>query len=140
MVDYFIMSEELLSEVLYFHVHPFRGTFSDCHCKISTTLMLPHSPEISMGQMHPVPPQFVWNKSSRDRFRRALQEPSAKLNLQTDTHGGTYSSQEDVNGLVSRFEDILLNAAQSCLKIKTVKKRRQHKKWYDGELYIKRTN
>lgn len=137
-VDYFIMSEELLSEVLYFHVHPFWGTFSDCHCKISTTLMLPHSPEISMGQMHPVPPQFVWNKSSRDRFRRALQEPSAKLNLQTDTHGGTYSSQEDVNGLVSRFEDILLNAAQSCLKIKTVKKRRQHKKWYDGELYIKK--
>ena len=34
-VDYFIASEELLKDIIYFHVHPFLPIFSDCHSKIS---------------------------------------------------------------------------------------------------------
>ena len=135
-VDYCIVSEELLPEVLYFHVHPFHGTFSDCHCKISMTLMLPHLPEIPSGKMHAIPSGFVWNRSSSDRFRRALQEPLTKLNL--ETIGETPSSQEDIEELVLKFEDAMLCAAQSSLKVKTVKKKQQHKKWYDVELYVKK--
>ena len=35
---YVIDSDELLKEVIYFHVHPFLPLLSDCHCKISVSL------------------------------------------------------------------------------------------------------
>ena len=98
--------------------------------------MLPHLPEIPSGKMHAIPSGFVWNRSSSDRFRRALQEPLTKLNL--ETIGETPSSQEDIEELVLKFEDAMLCAAQSSLKVKTVKKKQQHKKWYDVELYVKK--
>lgn len=66
-VDYLIVSEELLSDILYFPVHPFKGTFSDCHCKITSIPMLPQYSvvkSVMIGIQASL--QCAWNKSSRE--------------------------------------------------------------------------
>ena len=43
LVDYVIVSEELLDNVLYFKVSDFIPNFSDCHCKLSFSLLVKYS-------------------------------------------------------------------------------------------------
>lgn len=37
-IDYFIVSESLMSQILYMTVSDFITDFSDCHCKLSLTI------------------------------------------------------------------------------------------------------
>ncbi|MEW8548121.1 MAG: endonuclease/exonuclease/phosphatase family protein, partial [Candidatus Thiodiazotropha sp.] len=137
-VDYFITSEELFTDVLYFHVDPFHGTFSDCHCKMSATLILPHSPVISVQKLQEASQQFRWNKTSKHQFRRALQLPAAKLGLQDIIDRKAAETEQEIDNVVEKLENIIINAANISLKVKTRNAKLKHKQWFDQELYLKR--
>lgn len=139
-IDYFIISEELLTDVLYFHVHPFKGTLSDCHCKISTTIMLPHIPILATAKTKSIPSKFTWNKSSECRFHAALQHPTVQDDINILINGNTASTQKDIQTLADQFENVIIRVANSSLRTKNVnaKLKEQRKKWFDEDLFVKR--
>ena len=50
-VDYIILSEVLLTSVLYFKVSDFIPNFSDCHCKLSMNLLAKYSIHVPNNKM-----------------------------------------------------------------------------------------
>lgn len=138
-VDYVISSEELLKDVIYFHVHPFLPLFSDCRSKVSVTLKATFTREISHDRNTHMPGVFKWNKFSSEFFLHVLQrkETSDKvasfMNKEFDTH------ETDIDNACSLFEDIIQDAAQKSLTRKTPSKsKKMNKKWYDEDLHVKR--
>ena len=74
-VDYMITSEELLKDIIYFHVHPFLPIFSDCHSKISVCIKANAKHAKSAQNVNEkMPDSFKWNKYSSQRFRKALED------------------------------------------------------------------
>ena len=139
-VDYVISSEELLKDVIYFHVHQFKPLYSDCHSKISFSLKALFQPKTFLKTDEKMPSQFKWSKSSTEKFKRALRNQeivsqiSSFLSTQFDT------DDDGIDSACSKFEDIVINVAEQSLSRKRVNCSKQHKskKWYDEELYIKR--
>ena len=74
-VDYMIASEELMKDIIYFHVHQFQPLLSDCHSKISACIKasVKHRP-CSLNENEQMPDSFKWNKYSSERFRKALDD------------------------------------------------------------------
>ena len=68
-VDYMIASEELLKDIIYFHMHPFPPLFSDCHSKISVCIKatVKHN-NCVRNENNRMPDSFKWNKYSSQRF------------------------------------------------------------------------
>ena len=62
-VDYMFASEELLKDIIYFHVHPFQPVFSDCHSKISVCIKatVKHN-NCVRNENDRMPDSFKWNK------------------------------------------------------------------------------
>ena len=73
-VDYFIASEEILKNVIYFHFHPFLPIFSDCHSKISMSFKAPYVKESKQNINKKMPATFKWNKVSSEKIINALQD------------------------------------------------------------------
>ena len=66
-----IASEELLKDIIYFHVYLFQPVFSDCHSKISVCIKA--SVKLSQclqNKTERMPDSFKWNKY----FHRGLEK------------------------------------------------------------------
>ena len=72
-VDYMIPSEELMKDIIYFHVHQFQSLLSDCHSKKSACIKasIKHR-TCSMKENEQMPDSFKRNKYSSERFTKAL--------------------------------------------------------------------
>ena len=138
--DYMLASEELLKDVIYFHVHPFQPIFSDCHSKISVCIKasVKHRQCIQNKNEH-MPNSFKWNINSSERFIKALEarEISNKINLFMERKFNC--NETDVQNACDLFEKFVLQAATKSLIIKRSNKvKKKCNKWYDEELYVKR--
>ena len=133
-IDYGVLSEEQMSNILYFHVDEPILRLSD-HAKMSVRMMANFSQDEYKYNLKDFPQQFKWNKISPELFNMALQneEIHAKLKaiseMQIDDATG-------VNDIVDKFSDILYKAGNKFLRKKKVKngKFKKNKKWFDLDL------
>ena len=77
--DYCLLSEEQMSNVLYFHVEDPILRFSD-HSKLSFRLIAKFKQNIHKENPYSFPLQFKWESISSTLFNQALQSEEIKLN------------------------------------------------------------
>ena len=139
-VDYMIASEELLKDIIYFHVHPFLPIFSDSHSKIPVCIKA-NAKHVKSAQKvnERMPDSFECNKYSSQRFRKALED----IDLQNIISFIERKFQYDESGVenaCSLFESFVLQAAGRSLNMRSSNKIKKNlkKKLYDQDLYVKR--
>ncbi|CAG2252555.1 unnamed protein product [Mytilus edulis] len=71
-VDYFIASENLMENILFFKVHKFLGELSD-HCQISVMLKIDCKIKNNVDDKTQIPPStYIWDETSPQEFQTAL--------------------------------------------------------------------
>ena len=139
-VDYMIASEELLKDIIHFHVHPFQPVFSDCHRKISVCIKatVKHN-NCVRNENDRMPDSFKWNKYSSQRFRQALEDKEIQNKIKLFMEREFDYDETDVENACDYFENLVVHAATKSLKLKSsTKVKKKSNKWYDEDLYVKR--
>lgn len=80
-VDYTIVSQDLLQQLLYFHVSDFISTLSDAHCKLSWNLLASFKPCLDSKQYNNMPDKYIWNDKSSEDFLDALHHTDIKRKI-----------------------------------------------------------
>ena len=127
-VDYMIASEELLKDIIYFHVHPFQPVFSDCHSKISVCIKASvKQSQCLQNKNERMPDSFKWNKYSSQRFKKALEDKEIhnKIKLFIERN----FNEIDVENACELFENLVTQAATKSLNMKSSSKtsKKSHK-------------
>ncbi|VDI33728.1 Hypothetical predicted protein [Mytilus galloprovincialis] len=112
-VDYVVVSEGLMSNILSFEVSDFLPTFSDCHCKLSFNIMATYIKNSSKCNinMTDLTGGYIWSNSSPIKFRDALCHPLCKAKIDD------FLKQDfDSEKAATLFADILkLAASKACI-------------------------
>lgn len=80
-VNYFIVSERLLEDVLYISVSDFITLLSDCHCKISLKLMSSFQREYTNDNMRTFPDKYIWDQNSVVNLQTTFSHPAIQNEL-----------------------------------------------------------
>ena len=74
-VDYVLLSESVLDQILYMKVSNFLPTLSDCHCMLEWSLCAKYCTEPNNSDVctHEMSPGFIWSDDSRELFKKALE-------------------------------------------------------------------
>ena len=95
-VDYTIVSESVLDQILFSHVSDFLATLSDCHCKLSWGMLANFTCSNNSYMLNPLPLKYIWNETSITDFQSAFERDEIKskitsfINLSiTDTQDAT---------------------------------------------------
>ena len=137
-VDYVVVSDEILDQILYFQISPFIPTLSDTHCKLEWAISANYkaTKNTSKTKLRQVPPRFIWDEKSEHKFLTALstEDISSKLTNFVNTQFSD-NSQENINRAAEHFSEIIISAASSCLVKKSMKKSRpRSQKWFNKDL------
>ncbi|KAK6188627.1 hypothetical protein SNE40_004767 [Patella caerulea] len=120
-VDYAIASDCMLNKILYFSVSPFLPTLSDCHCKLSLSILadfdIDHSDETKQIT-HDMPTKFKWNDRSSDLFQSVLK--------------GMENQERIGNFLIDSASKVLTRQNKFQSKKRMVQTK--SKKWFDKDL------
>ena len=136
-VDYGIVSESLLSSILFFHVHKNLSSFSD-HCRISFCLknMKVSRASAEKVPMRALPPGFKWDEESIGAFQSALCRLDTMKALNEFTKIPFPENAHGIQTAVDKFHDIVMVAANASLRTKRLRKQRArpHKEWFGSDL------
>ncbi|MEW8547927.1 MAG: reverse transcriptase family protein [Candidatus Thiodiazotropha sp.] len=140
-VDYTIVSESILDQILYFHVSDFLATLSDCHCKLSWGMLANFNCSNNGCSLNPLPVKYYWDNESAADFQQALKTDgiSNKIKCYMNT------SITDTQDAACQIKDIITEAASISLKSIDIskkklskssvnKKQKKRKKWFDSDL------
>ena len=141
-VDYVIVNENILKNILYFHVNSFKGYLSD-HCCISWAIKCCcdfkecHQPN-DCKYASEFPKQYKWNIHSIQKFQNALCSTEIQSKVKNALNFD-YNNVGNTDDIVQQVTDILTHAASTSLNLKNLKpsisrKTRQDKKWFDKSL------
>ena len=108
-IDYCLLSEEQLSDVLYFHVEDPILRLSD-HSKISLRIIAKFQHNKNKECPHPFPEQYKWESISPSLFCEALQRGKIKSKLE-ELSNIQIGERSIINSAVTTFKDLLLSAA-----------------------------
>ncbi|CAG2229764.1 unnamed protein product [Mytilus edulis] len=141
-VDYIIMSEDLIQHTLNCKVSNFIPCFSDCHCKVSCMLLASYCPVFinKNENTQNFPGKFKWTDCSKEKFQDALCHPSCKLDINAFLTNN-YQDKSNINSAATDLQSIIIKAAKMSLKFKSNKYKKKtinKKKWYDQDLYNKK--
>ncbi|CAB3984286.1 Hypothetical predicted protein [Paramuricea clavata] len=140
-VDYTIVSSEVMSEIKYFTVSEI--THFSHHCFLSfgleTESYLPLRTEKTL-QLSSLPMSFMWN----DALKTTLRENLSNTCILNEMNTLFQSPQDqDVDSLVNEFTNIIIKVSKKVIKIKnrrfTKKKQKstmQNKKWFDKSCHV----
>ena len=132
-VYYMLVSENLLSQVLYFNVGLNIPQLSD-HSKICCKIFANFFPNPYLDKLKPLSLVYKWSSIAADNFKDALCSNTVKCKINDLEHlKGDFS----VDQLFTKLTDIIITAADMSLRKKQGKNRkgRKSKKWFDGDLY-----
>eukprot|EP00794_Sanderia_malayensis_P011381 gene11381-12567_t len=145
-IDYSLISENLLPEVQRFTVNKLTS-LSD-HCCISTRIKtdcfisLPAKNETDNVDMSPIPARFLWNPDSADNFTAALNEPAILDRLVSFQNSVFSNDQNGTDEAVNQLTNIILDVATTSIskstkrfKGKRIKKNPQ-KKWLTKDCQV----
>ena len=140
-VDYILVSENLLNDITYFRVHKYNPVFSD-HCQMSCMLQCNYMTQSKYvdNTSKLMPDKYIWNTDSPEKYQEALNSPEIRLmisNLQN-------SKTDDIDKLIGDLDSIFITAADMSLKIKKnkignakiKKKANKDKPWFNSNLKI----
>ena len=72
-VDYLLAGQDIIEQILYFHVADFLSTFSDCHCKISFEIMAKFSEKpLKNNPSSLMKINYKWGEGSATKFQEAF--------------------------------------------------------------------
>ncbi|KAL9977170.1 hypothetical protein ACROYT_G014548 [Oculina patagonica] len=143
-IDYAIVSEELLTEIIGFVVSPL--TDWSCHCLISFVLksgvhMKPEKTSIS--PLNPLPMSFKWNEIAKTKFLGEML--SQKVSDRIEKLSTTWLKDDacDVDSAVKDFSDVIFTVAHSTLTAKlgcvgrknSKLPKRKKRKWFDKSCF-----
>lgn len=139
-VDYTIVSESILDQVLFFQVSDFIATLSDCHSKISWGILANFNCSNSVYKLNPLPLKYIWDENLISEFQSAFQTEA----IQNKMNEFMNMSIADTNDSVDHLNRIITDAADLSLKSNkkrmhktkhySKKKSKKHKKWFDTDL------
>ena len=137
-VDYIIMSEDLIKQILNCKASNVIPCLSDCHCKVSVMLLSLYRNN-NENTIH-FPGKFKWAECSKENIQDAICHPSCKHDIKKylSKH---YDAPLNVDTAAADFQNIVLKAAKLSLIFKSTKfKKYKHlkKKWYDQDLCNKK--
>jgi hypothetical protein len=146
-VDYAIVSENLLNDILCFKVHNFDATLSD-HCKISLVLQvnikwkIGPNPSTSPVNLSPLPNKFHWTSTSAMSYQTAFTNKVMAEKI-TTLNDNIVNAGTTVDGNTDLLSDLLITAAKRSLKPKrqptnNSKPRRRHQPWFNSNLHTLR--
>jgi hypothetical protein len=133
-VDFFILSEQLLEDILYMSVSDFIPLLSDCHCKISMKLLSSFQREYKNNYLKKFPDKYICNQDSLERFQAYFTHPSVKQELSSFLESNIESNETSINKASTALCEIIDKVANITLKKKVKKKKCQNKNWYDFDL------
>lgn len=142
-VDYVIVSEDLIEDTLFFHVADFLSTLSDCHCKLTFGLLASYSPKTKEQDITILfPGKYIWSETSTQKLQDTLCQPNIRNSIKTFLDTKVNLSEDYIEQAANEFFNIIDNAASKCLifrktKLKGVRKHK-NKKWFDKDLVQKR--
>ena len=133
-IDYGLVSEEQMSNVLYFHVDEPILRLSD-HSKISVRIFANFFQDEHKQNLKDFPEQFKWDDFSPQLFYNELQSGEIMDRLH-DVLDMQISNTVEVNDIVDKFSEILYSAGNKCLRKKKIRKSKfkRNKKWFDLDL------
>ena len=118
-VDYMVVSENLIKQVSFFNVHNFLADLSD-HCQISLMLKVNCIVTENENFQNALPQSYKWVDNSAILFQNTLSSPvfSEKICNFIDNN---FSGNTDL--MVSELNSIICDAADQCIKKKGFFKR-----------------
>ncbi|CAG2187584.1 unnamed protein product [Mytilus edulis] len=136
-VDYFIASENLMENILFFKVHKFLGELSD-HCQISVMLKIDCKIKNNVDDKTQIPPStYIWDETSPQEFQTALSSNKIQNKIK-EVNDNVY---DNIDNFVSDLNSIITEAADISLKLKRPKKKNpkhlnkiRQPKWFDISL------
>ena len=130
---------ELLKEIIYFHGHPSKPMFSDCHCKISFNLKATYANNTPLNLLENMPAPFKWTNASPELSQAALTTPTITCKIESFLNNKFSSTAEHVDEAAKLFEDIIRSSGQLCLRRKKARgSKNQLENLYYEDLYVKR--
>ena len=139
-VDYCLVSDNLVHNILYFHVHDHNPLLSD-HARISTKLYASFMEETDDSDSIQCPIKYSWKSESPLLFTKALESDSIqeKINNFINYYGSNKNTMDskDINNLVDNFNDIVHSACEKSIKRakpNKSKKESRKKKWVDADI------
>ena len=134
-VDYGIVSESLLNQVVFFSVHKFLPLFSD-HCQISVMIKVYCKLNVINENLQPTPKRYRWGDDSPNLYQEALSSNNIQEKIKyimDNKYENNDSLVDDLNSVLCEAADIALIKSSKCKKNKTIK----HKpKWQDKSLFV----
>ncbi|XP_063426826.1 uncharacterized protein LOC134710401 [Mytilus trossulus] len=84
-VDYVMVSESILDQILYFYVHNFMPTISDCHCILEWEMSSKFTVDDNDCNINlfDKSPNFIWSDESPTNFQTALLLPDIQTQINT---------------------------------------------------------
>ena len=107
-VDYVLTSEELLKDIIYFHVHEFKPLFSHCHSKVSFSVKASCKPRAFTKNDEEMPSQFKWTQYSPEKLNRALNNPEIKSHINSFLSTQFDINDHGIDSACSKFEEIVI--------------------------------
>ncbi|CAG2229367.1 unnamed protein product [Mytilus edulis] len=121
-VDYVVMSEDLLNTTLYFQVSDFISTLSDCHCKLSFGILASYSVERQdLNQNESIfPGKYIWSTKAGQKLCDALTQADAKYNIKNFLDKSFENTSEGIENAVNTCHEIIVNAANKANSLKNL--------------------
>jgi len=118
-VDYTIVSEDALKNILYFKISEFNPTLSDCHCKLEWEMSANYSLTPTSSEecsMHPMPSRYIWSENSTSAFQEALSSSALQLKIDHFLSKTDMDTVTNINTAASELANIFTHAADISLK------------------------
>ncbi|VDH89489.1 Hypothetical predicted protein [Mytilus galloprovincialis] len=137
-VDYVLVSESILNQILYMRICNFIPTLSDCHCLLEWSLSAKYclKTDCDSVKTHKMSPGFIWSDDSPALFQDALFTAEIQQRLDKFLKLEPIDSQNAIDSASLELTDIIITAANISLKRRKAQtgKGVKHQKWFDCNL------
>ncbi|CAG2210987.1 unnamed protein product [Mytilus edulis] len=137
-VDYVLVSESILNQILYMRICNFIPTLSDCHCLLEWSLSAKYclKTDCDSVKTHKMSPGFIWSDDSQALFQDALFTAEIQQRLDKFLKLEPIDSQNAIDSASLELTDIIITAANISLKRRKAQtgKGVKHQKCY-GKIY-----
>ena len=105
-IDYVIVSQDLLSQLLYMSVSDFFTDMSDCHSRISFKLLASFEREPCTKKLKNFPERYRWDDLSCDNFQRGFSNPIIQNKIKKFLENEIELTSNHINNATSEFHSI----------------------------------
>lgn len=135
-VDYVLVSEKLLSQVLYMEVSDFKANCSDCHCRLSIKILANFERELTNNNLKDFPLRYIWNNESVLNFQNSFSHPAIEKEIKSFIDTKINLDNDSIQTATDKIHSIFQKVCRVSLHQKRKKKKKSStdKKWFDNEL------